>query len=137
VYHFIGYLPAHGRVWELDGLKSGPIEVGEIPTTAASTSEHLPTSHPTQGWMDIVRPALRMKMRKYGGAEEGGNIRFSLLALVNGRYQAASDELEILKREKSHLERKLNEAFSNEWHDKVCVAFPGNLKTTSRYLYNL
>jgi ubiquitin carboxyl-terminal hydrolase L5 len=122
-YHFIGYLPTHGRVWELDGLKSGPIEVGEIPaTTSTSELARPPATHPTTGWMDVVRPALRMKMRKYGGAAEGGNIRFSLLALVNGRYQAASDELEFLKREKNALERRLNEEFPNGWHDCVRMA---------------
>jgi ubiquitin carboxyl-terminal hydrolase L5 len=123
-YHFIGYVPAHGKVWELDGLKSGPIEVGEIPIMASSAPGLSSAHHPNADWMDVVRPALRMKMRKYGGAAEGGNnIRFSLLALVNGRYQAVSDELEILKREKSALERRLDDEFPDGWHDNVCVTY--------------
>ncbi|KAJ7784398.1 ubiquitin C-terminal hydrolase [Mycena metata] len=93
-YHFIGYVPAYGKVWELDGLKSGPLEVGELSEEKAS-------------WMDVARPALRMKMQKYGGAEGGTNIRFSLLALVDGFYEKASDNLEFLKRERNALERRM------------------------------
>ncbi|KAF9466703.1 hypothetical protein BDZ94DRAFT_1212162 [Collybia nuda] len=94
-YHFVGYVPAYGKVWELDGLKSGPLEVGEL-------------SPPNSDWMNIARPALRMKMEKYGGSAEGGsNIRFSLLAIVDGVYEKASDELELLKRERIALENRL------------------------------
>jgi ubiquitin carboxyl-terminal hydrolase L5 len=81
-YHFIGYVPAYGKVWELDGLKSGPLEVGELSEDSSSTS----SKDPNRGWMDVVRPALRMKMEKYGGsANDGSNIRFSLLAIVEKR----------------------------------------------------
>jgi hypothetical protein len=73
----------------------------------------------TQGWMDIVRPVLKMKMRKYGGTADGGNIRFNLLALVDDHYQAASDELELLKREKKALERRLDEAYPDGWSNMV------------------
>ena len=101
-YHFIGYVPAYGKVWELDGLKSGPLEVGELPAESASLKD------PNRGWMDVVRPALRMKMEKYGGSgNDGSNIRFSLLAIVDDLYQKASDELEQLKREKIALERRM------------------------------
>ncbi|KAG6833171.1 hypothetical protein H0H87_010559 [Tephrocybe sp. NHM501043] len=109
VYHFIGYVPAYGKVWELDGLKSGPLEVGELPLLSGA-SQH------TSGWMDIARPALRMKMAKYGGAAEGGdNIRFSLLAIVDGVYEQASDVLQLLNRERVALERRMGEG----WQSKV------------------
>ena len=68
-YHFIGYVPAYGKVWELDGLKSGPLEVGELPADSTSPQDR------NRGWMDVVRPALRMKMEKYGGSgNDGSNI---------------------------------------------------------------
>ncbi|KAJ7119953.1 cysteine proteinase [Mycena crocata] len=101
IYHFIGYVPAYGKVWELDGLKSGPLEVGEL----ASREQDANTK--TINWMDVVRPAIRSKMRKYGGAEEGDNIRFCLLALVDSIYQKASDEFEWLKRERVSIQRRM------------------------------
>lgn len=106
-YHFIGYVPACGKVWELDGLKSGPLEVGE-----------LPSSSNVDGWEDVVRPALRLKMAKYGG-DATGSIQFNLLALVQDRYEAKSDELEHLKRDKMAIERRLNTEYVGDWRLKA------------------
>ncbi|KAJ7644005.1 ubiquitin C-terminal hydrolase [Roridomyces roridus] len=94
VYHFIGYVPAYGKVWELDGLKAGPLEVGEL------------SDGDGKSWMDVVRPALRRKMQK-------NNIRFSLLALVDGVYERASDELEFLKRERASLQRRMPDGWES------------------------
>jgi ubiquitin carboxyl-terminal hydrolase L5 len=118
VYHFIGYVPAYGKVWELDGLKSGPLEVGELPIPPRAARHTEPPASNSTSWMDVVRPALRMKMEKYGGAAEGGdNIRFSLLAIVDGLYENANDELEMLKRVRVALEKRLTVG----WQEKVCA----------------
>jgi len=112
-YHFIGYIPFRGKVWELDGLKSAPVEVGELPSGSDTTVPH-------QSWMDVVRPVLRMKMHKYGGGdEETGSIRFNLLAIVKDQFCKVSDQLELLKRERDSLERQLNSVYPEGWRGQV------------------
>ncbi|KAJ3869682.1 cysteine proteinase [Lentinula novae-zelandiae] len=106
-YHFIGYVPAFGKVWELDGLKPGPLEVGELASEGNTTD-----------WMDVARPAIRMKMAKYGGGADAGNIRFSLLAFVDGSYEKANDEWEFWRRERRSIERRLDETDSG-WKSKA------------------
>jgi ubiquitin carboxyl-terminal hydrolase L5 len=114
-FHFIGYVPAFGKVWELDGLKSGPLEVGELPVREIHPSTNTAS---IDGWMAVARPALRMKMQKYGG----DSIQFSLLALVDDQYQLANDRLEMLRREKEGLEQKLNQrSGQDEWRVQVSL----------------
>lgn len=111
-YHFVGYVPAGGKVWELDGLRaSGPLEVGELSTTSGTTPRD-------RDWMGIVRPAIKRKMER-ALANRGDELRYTLLAIVDDRYQKASDTLEMLKREKTQLERRLNEAYPDNWREKV------------------
>ncbi|KAF8583304.1 cysteine proteinase [Ramaria rubella] len=115
-YHFIGYVPSNGKLWELDGLKKGPLEVGEI----GVAGDH---------WIDVVRPVLRVKMARYGGTDEDptGNIRFNLLAIVDDAYEMRSDELELLKRQKLALERRMGDG----WETKVDPSLKSEVLTTS------
>lgn len=78
VYHFIGYVPIDGRLYELDGLKEGPIDLGAIVSG--------------QNWIDIVRPIIEKRMNKYSE----GEIHFNLMAIVSDRqkiYQQQIDKL--------------------------------------------
>ena len=102
-YHFIAYVPYKGRVWELDGLKHGPLECAEL-------------EDPRSNWVDAVRPALNGKMAAYSAA---GDIRFNLLALVEDSYQLRSDALELTRRELNALERRLTELFDRDWKIQV------------------
>jgi ubiquitin carboxyl-terminal hydrolase L5 len=121
-YHFIGYVPWNGKVWELDGLKQGPLEVGEVGITGAH-------------WIDVVRPVLRVKMAKYGGTGDdgAGNISFNLLAVVDDSYETKSDDLELLKRRKVALERRMGEG----WEAKVCIKIMRLLRAYSFYMARL
>ncbi|OCH91537.1 cysteine proteinase [Obba rivulosa] len=116
-YHFIGYVPAHGHVWELDGLRARvPLDVGALEPTPGPSGSAQPS---TDDWMAVVRPALRMKMARVLGAGERADIRYNLLALVRAPYGPASDALEMRKRERAAIERRLGEAFPDGWADKV------------------
>jgi len=78
IYHFISYLPINGCLYELDGLKSGPINLGKC------TNED---------WLTKVTPIIKQRMDRYSRSE----IRFNLMAINKNRkklYLEAIDELE-------------------------------------------
>ena len=50
VYHFVGYLPINGRLYELDGLKEGPVDLGSCDQLE---------------WIKTVRPVLEKRMSRY------------------------------------------------------------------------
>jgi ubiquitin carboxyl-terminal hydrolase L5 len=51
-YHFVGYVPIDGRLYELDGLKDGPIDLGGITNDA--------------DWIDVVRPIIEKRIQRCG-----------------------------------------------------------------------
>lgn len=91
VFHFVGYLPIDGRLYELDGLKDGPLDLGAIPADG--------------DWLDHVRPVLEKRMQKYSGDE----IHFNLMAIVSDRKMCYEKKLKELtkKSETSGMETDL------------------------------
>jgi len=71
LYHFIAYVPVAGKLYELDGLKQGPVLLGEL----ADGVE----------WTEAVQPAIQARIERYSSAE----IHFNLMAVVPSR----ADEL--------------------------------------------
>jgi len=65
VFHFVAYVPRFGRVYELDGLKSGPIDLGDQ----------------ADSWLATARAAISQRIDAYAASE----IKFNLMAVVRDR----------------------------------------------------
>nr|CAG4646438.1 EOG090X0A33 [Macrothrix elegans] len=78
-YHFVGYVPIDGRLYELDGLKEGPIDLGAVAAEA--------------DWIDVVRPIIEKRIQRYSE----GEIHFNLMAIVPDRKLAWQKEIERLQ----------------------------------------
>jgi ubiquitin carboxyl-terminal hydrolase L5 len=85
VFHFVAYIPFQGHVYEIDGLRHGPVYLGEVPASDGPSA-----------WMDVARPAIEARMAK------ANDIKSVLLALgrskeamLTARLQAgAGDDLQ-------------------------------------------
>ncbi|XP_065067666.1 ubiquitin carboxyl-terminal hydrolase isozyme L5-like [Rhopilema esculentum] len=84
VYHFVAFVPIQGRLYELDGLKEGPIDHG------ACTHE---------GWLKICKPIIEGRMQKYSAEE----IHFNLMAVVSDRKHLYLREIDRLHNKKNEL----------------------------------
>lgn len=62
-HHFIAYIPHEGQVYELDGLKAGPIHLGSFDSS--------------NNWLNIVRPAIEARMARYSESE----THFALMSI--------------------------------------------------------
>lgn len=79
VFHFISYIPFEGRLYELDGLREGPVDLGVIPDGT--------------DWIQTARPVIEKRMLQYSEDE----IQFNLMAVVGDKmpeYKAKLSELE-------------------------------------------
>ena len=65
VFHFVSFVPINGRIYELDGLKAGPVDHGPA----------------GEDWTDAVRPVIEARMMKY----TQGEIHFNLMAVIQDK----------------------------------------------------
>lgn len=79
-FHFVAYIPYHGKVYELDGLQQGPREHGEFGCGKGD-------------WLEVVTPIIAKRMEEY----TGGEIRFNLMAVVEDARARIGLELETLR----------------------------------------
>ncbi|XP_063714790.1 ubiquitin carboxyl-terminal hydrolase isozyme L5-like [Symsagittifera roscoffensis] len=79
LFHFVGYLPVNGRLYELDGLNEGPLDHGAIGEGA--------------DWLSKAREVLQKRIEKYSSSE----IRFNLMAIIKDRRLKYEQEIEELK----------------------------------------
>jgi len=86
VYHFVGYIPIAGRLYELDGLKDGPIDLGPVPTNT--------------DWLDVARPVIERRIQKYSADE----IHFNLMAVTTDRLIQYQQQLEDVVKQMQSME---------------------------------
>jgi ubiquitin carboxyl-terminal hydrolase L5 len=88
VYHFISYLPYKGRLYELDGLKKGPINLG--PCTE-------------EDWLEKVCPEIQKRIEKYARSE----IRFNLMAIIKNRVTVYKEQIQDFENQKADVNTRL------------------------------
>jgi len=95
VYHFISYVPFNGILYELDGLKSGPISLGEC------TKED---------WLDKIFPMIQKRIEKYASSE----IRFNLMAIIKDRKFVYNEQIRHLEQQKQENQSLINNLQNSE-----------------------
>jgi len=92
-HHFIAFLPFNGKVYELDGLKAGPILIGNIPEGG--------------DWMNVVKPVLEQRMARLA------DDPFTLLSLKPRRSLQLQQEIAILQSQMESLTLQQQEQLLN------------------------
>lgn len=81
VFHFISYIPFEGRLYELDGLREGPVDLGVIPDGV--------------DWVQVARPVIEKRMQEYSE----GEIQFNLMAVVGDKIREYKSKLAKLEQQ--------------------------------------
>lgn len=86
-FHFVGYICHEGKVYELDGLKPGPILVGDIPANGP--------------WFETARVEIQRRIETYtqkaaaAGGEDAVELRFNLMAITASKLADAEKKIEM------------------------------------------
>lgn len=80
IYHFVAYVPyTDGNVYELDGLKTGPVNIGSFDLNQDGEKK--------TKWLSVAREAIQKRM-------EGDAIKFNLMAVVKDKRIGLKEKIE-------------------------------------------
>uniref|UniRef100_A0A7N8YLI6 Ubiquitin carboxyl-terminal hydrolase n=1 Tax=Mastacembelus armatus TaxID=205130 RepID=A0A7N8YLI6_9TELE len=125
-FHFVSYVPVNGRLYELDGLREGPIDLG-----ACSQDD----------WISAVRPVIEKRIQKVTLSlslcdvahssiycdslvleYSEGEIRFNLMAIVSDRkmiYERKITELQTQLAEEEPMDTDQSSTFLSSIQSEI------------------
>ncbi|TPX39252.1 hypothetical protein SeMB42_g06390 [Synchytrium endobioticum] len=95
-FHFISYLPINGALYELDGLRSGPILHGQCDEKA---------------WIKTVKPIIERRIGEYASEE----IRFNMIALVKSKRAEIRKQLGTASESEQHTLQDMLALEEEKW----------------------
>jgi len=97
-FHFIAYVPVNGTVYELDGLKKGPIALCQCTDDT---------------WIKVVKPHIQKRIDTYSKSE----LRFNLMAIIKNRKESLHEKLEDYRAKKAEIEKQANDTMDIDGTD--------------------
>jgi ubiquitin carboxyl-terminal hydrolase L5 len=85
-HHFIAYVPHEGNVYELDGLKAGPIHLGSFDSGT--------------DWLSVARPAVEARMARYSESE----THFALMSIGKSMLSRLDMQMSSMRQQLESLE---------------------------------
>ena len=101
-FHFVAYIPAAGGLYELDGLKEGPLRLCECTV---------------DDWLARASEAVTARIAKYSETEQ----RFNLMAVVRNRLEMCEEQLSRAQRELEHLRKNEEESSGSASADEEAI----------------
>ena len=87
-FHFVAYVPFDNKVYELDGLQPGPIEITPSEEEEESASRNNTNETDDDDWLRIASLSIQERMI------HGQHVKFNLLAVIQDKRLGLQEELD-------------------------------------------